>query len=55
MADQNKNVRNLNDEEVVIKSFKRYDEAEDGITKKVGDELEIESFHAYESGDDDHN
>ena len=46
-------VENLNDEEVVIESFKQYEEAEDGITKKVDGELEIESFHMYESGEEE--
>ena len=45
-------VENLNDEEVVIESFKQYEEADDGITKKVDGELEIESFHMYESGEE---
>ena len=46
-------VENLNNDEVVIESFKQYDEADDGITKKVDGELEIESFHLYESGEEE--
>jgi len=45
-------VENLNNEEIAIESFKHYEEADDGITKKVDGELEIESFHMYESGEE---
>lgn len=52
MNKKKSDVKNLNDKKVIIESFKQYDSADDGITKKVDDELEIESFHLYESGEE---
>ncbi len=48
--EKKKNVQYLNDKKVVLDNFKKYEQAEDGKTKKVDGELEIESFHLYEGG-----
>ena len=52
MAKKEAKVENLNDKKVVVDSFKKYDSAEDGITKKIDGETNLEDFHLYESGDE---
>lgn len=52
MEDNYKREDYLNDDEVNIESFKKYENSDDGFTKKVDGNLKIESFRLYKSEDE---